>query len=280
MRVLVLLAIVGVANYRAIAQSADQSQAPTAPPVAEAPSLKTTPAESAVVIRTAAEILALRIPEFRLEDVPLELVIDWLRKMCDTNVLVRWERLAEAGVARDKSIQLHGRNMTLRTILDLLIRAAAEEDAPLAYRVSDNLILITTKADLDERLITRTYDVSDVILPEQTGGQMFIGRARDIPIGTTPVVAAGAVGQRPIVQTWSSGNFLEGYGVGPWRDRGEGQRSQERERLLRELVEAIIATVEPDTWDVNGGRGSIRIFKETLIIRNTPLVHEKIAQHP
>ena len=36
-------------------------------------------------------------------------------------------------------------------------------------------------------------------------------------------------------------------------------------------------SVEPGSWDVLGGRGTIRSYNRTLVIRNSVEVHEQIA---
>lgn len=43
------------------------------------------------------------------------------------------------------------------------------------------------------------------------------------------------------------------------------------------LVEVITATVRPETWDEDGGPGSIQVLPACLVIRQTQQVHEEIA---
>lgn len=46
-----------------------------------------------------------------------------------------------------------------------------------------------------------------------------------------------------------------------------------------ELIELIQNTIAPDTWDVNGGNGSIRYFSllKVLVVRQTGEVHHQIG---
>lgn len=46
-----------------------------------------------------------------------------------------------------------------------------------------------------------------------------------------------------------------------------------------ELVELIRATVAPETWDVNGGKGSIYYYRplQVLVIRQTGESHHQIG---
>ncbi|MCP4247416.1 MAG: hypothetical protein GY778_10250 [bacterium] len=46
---------------------------------------------------------------------------------------------------------------------------------------------------------------------------------------------------------------------------------------MDDLIALIESTVEPDTWLINGGRGTIAPFQKLLVIRNSIEVHEKIG---
>ena len=60
------------------------------------------------------------------------------------------------------------------------------------------------------------------------------------------------------------------------RDRNAGGASAAR---ADELIRLIQATIAPDTWDVNGGRGTIRFWSPNpaLVIRQTGEVHHQIG---
>ena len=48
---------------------------------------------------------------------------------------------------------------------------------------------------------------------------------------------------------------------------------------VRELIDLIESTIHPESWDVNGGAGTVRYFSplHVLVIRNTQPVHEEIG---
>lgn len=58
--------------------------------------------------------------------------------------------------------------------------------------------------------------------------------------------------------------------------QGTGQDASVEENLEK-LVELIKNTVEPESWDDAGGKGTIRIWRQSLVIRNNIEVHEKIG---
>ncbi|MGD8452000.1 MAG: hypothetical protein PVJ57_09305 [Phycisphaerae bacterium] len=248
---------------------------------ARTPTPTTAPARPTVaparpVLRSADAILATPLPVIAFDETPFDAALDKLARLADTNVVVRWALVEAAGVARDAPVTLGLRNASFGLTLELLLQQIATDDAPLAYRASDNLIVIATAAAFADQLVTRVYDVRDLITPEPIGGSIFLGRYHDVPITTTPIVGRGVVAQRPVIETYGSGTFLRLNE--DERDRQDRNRELS-ERTLRELIAAITGTVDPETWDVNGGPGSIRIFNGLLIVRNSPLVHQKLA-HP
>ena len=58
---------------------------------------------------------------------------------------------------------------------------------------------------------------------------------------------------------------------------GGGGQEESVEDNLEKLADLIKNTIEPESWDDNGGRGTIRIFRRSLVIRNSIEVHEKIG---
>lgn len=43
-----------------------------------------------------------------------------------------------------------------------------------------------------------------------------------------------------------------------------------------ELIELIMSTISPESWDKVGGPGSVRTFRGALVIRQTQAIHETI----
>jgi hypothetical protein len=46
---------------------------------------------------------------------------------------------------------------------------------------------------------------------------------------------------------------------------------------MQDLITLIEQSVEPESWFVNGGLGSIVPFNKMLVVRNSIEVHEKIG---
>jgi hypothetical protein len=51
----------------------------------------------------------------------------------------------------------------------------------------------------------------------------------------------------------------------------------EQQRRLRELIALITTSLEPESWAANGGSGTIVPFRDRLIVRNSPFVHQQLG---
>ncbi|TWT43813.1 hypothetical protein RAS1_02130 [Phycisphaerae bacterium RAS1] len=202
-------------------------------------------------------------------DASLEAAIDWLRSATGADFVVRWQPLEDAGVRRDTAVSLNVRNLPLSQVLWLLLTEAGGPDVRLAYRASGRLILISTEEDLDREMVTRVYDVSDLLF----AAPRFRNAAQIDP--TQALQAATQSGQsRP----GSSGGSSSGgaiFNAGRGAEEGDDAARDDR----AELVALIRQVIEPESWaDGNaGGRGTIVAFRDALVIRSTLRVHQQIG---
>ena len=263
--------IVGLMGAIASGQTTTNNPPQSGKPAGEQPPSKR---ESAVTPRgSATKLLNTRIAQIEFDQLPLSDVFARLGEIADTNVVVRWSRLEDAGIERDKPISISTRNLRFSQILWLVISEAAAPDAELAYRADRDLILISTVDDIGRVMVTRVYDIQDLVAPKLSRPGLTIGRIRDVPIGNTVTVAGGAVAVRPIIGRFGTGTFLQGE---PTRRNGSDEYDADRERLLEQLIDLITTTIEPDSWAAAGGTGTITPYKGTLVVRNTLLVHQRI----
>ncbi len=59
---------------------------------------------------------------------------------------------------------------------------------------------------------------------------------------------------------------------------GMGGLQPRTSATAEELAKAIPAVIEPDSWDINGGEGSVRCVDHKLLVRQTRPVHRQIEQ--
>lgn len=221
-------------------------------------------------------LLNTRLAQLDFQQRPLAEVLAELAEATGATIVARWKRLAEAGVEPQQPISLKARNLRLSQVLWLILNEVAAPEHELAYRADGETVTISSAADFGRVMIVRSYDVHDLIAPRPETAMLWSGRQRSAVVGVNVNVARGAVAAQPIVGQLGSGIYLGGSGD-PRRAELEGRIDADREAHLRELIELIVATIEPDSWAANGGDGTISAYRGRLVVRNSPLVHQQLA---
>jgi hypothetical protein len=219
----------------------------------------------------AARALAMRLPQIAFDEAPLSDVLDHLAELTGINLIVMWRAVEDAGVRRDTAVTLNVRNARLSQVLWLVLNQPGIAEARLAYRADSDLLLLTTAEDLGRDMIVRVYDVQDLLVRRPRFATIEVGRLHDVPIGNTVAVANGAVAARPVI-----GRYFGGVTTSV-EDSASTPASMTKDDMLRRLIDVITNTIQPETWVVNGGNGTISSFNGNLVIRNSPLVHQQIV---
>lgn len=211
-------------------------------------------------------VLNQRLPEVELVEQPFEQVMEWLAQLTKLNIVVRWQTLEDAGVERDTPVSIKVRNLRLSQVLWLIMNEVGGSELKLAYRASGTLLILSTEEDLSKEMVTKVYDVSDLLIriPQASRQAAF-----DVTQGLGGEGGGGGGG---------GGMFRQGQDQSQWGNEPsqggmDGQPSVELERL----IELIQNTVEPDSWRINGGEGTIFPFQRLLVVRNTILVHQRLG---
>ncbi|MFO0837709.1 MAG: hypothetical protein U1D55_04220 [Phycisphaerae bacterium] len=214
----------------------------------------------------AHRALAQRVTEITFTDAPLEQVIDWLRELAQINVMPRWEVLANVGIKRDTPVSLSAKNMRLSQILWLVMHEASAGEVRLAYRAGGNLLILSTAEDLDRETFVRVYDVMDLLVRVPRFRGPIIDPAQSSQGGAGSGTSGGTTG---ILQT---GGQQSGEDTG-----GRDLNAADPDEPAAKLIEVITSTIEPDSWELGGGRGTIRAYRGMLIVRNSAFVHQQIG---
>ncbi|HMQ16963.1 MAG TPA: hypothetical protein PKC49_13420 [Phycisphaerae bacterium] len=268
MRWIASILLCAMACATACATARAQVDAPADPPGARAGD-----AEAKKRPRAAVRALAMRLPEVRFADTPLEDVFAAIGAMAGVNVVVRWEELERVGIERTQPVSLTVRNVRLSQALWLVMNEAAPDGTKLAYRADDTFIVISSVRDLDQQMIVRVYDVNDLLASRLRRPTFGSVRQHTYVAGSQVAVAGGAVGSRPITEQVTAGVLLEGDD--PLGEDPDDRVS--REAHMRQLMQVIVTTIEPDSWAENGGQGTMASFRGLLVVRNSPLVHQQIG---
>ncbi|HSZ59162.1 MAG TPA: hypothetical protein VK797_26210 [Tepidisphaeraceae bacterium] len=222
----------------------------------------------------ARQQLAQRLPELKFQGVTLNDAIDFLRDVTGANITVNWKALEAGGVTRDSMVNLHLSGISLRKALDLVLNEAAGGDS-ITYFVDDGVIEITTRDIADHQMVTRVYDVQDLLMevPDFTNAPQFA-------LDASQNQGGGGGGSGQLGQGGGSGGIsvtntlFSGGGQSLTQNRNLGKTKAQRAQDLVDLIEAVI---NPDIWKDNGGTASIRYFNGMLVVTAPRSVQEAIG---
>ena len=217
------------------------------------------------------QILDSRVAEVNFDNTALEDVLAWLEEYTGALVYARWAVLKDYGIDPDTPITLKTRNRQLSRILWVVMNeAAGPADITLAYQASDDLIVISTHEDLSRKLVTRVYDVSG-FAPDVY--RFWLTQMRQTAEGSEGIVWRTKVQRYPAP---SAGRIGSDVPLGAEPPVREITTDDER---LQEMMELVLNTIEPETWEINGygGQGTIFPYKGHLMVRNSLYVHQMIS---
>ena len=225
-------------------------------------------------------LLNTRIDEVQFDDESLEDAFAWFREQGLKNIIVRWKVLDQVGeIGKDTPITLSLQDVTLGEaldlVLDLISDAASTDQDRLTYHVINGMLKISSRADFDRHVYTRTYYVEDLLYSISLNELLpflQIGQAYAYVSELDPVVASGAAAQEPIIDVIDTGSFHGPGDPGYGRPDFKGMREEELAKLVN-----LLKQVRPQSWQEGGGRGTITPFSDKLVISQTIEMHEIVG---
>jgi beta-lactamase regulating signal transducer with metallopeptidase domain len=179
------------------------------------------------------------MPEINFQAVPLGDAVDFLRDVTGANIFVNWKALEAAGVERNVTVTARVRDVKFSKALKMMLDDVSAGNVRVGYEVDEGVIMISTEEDLARNVVTRVYDVRDLLISgDDAPPADFAGVEHPKP---------GATSQ-PATQPLSP-----------------------RDDAVKRLTELILNTVAPDTWKPNGGNvGNFTELHGQLIVTQTP----------
>ncbi|MGA2068902.1 MAG: hypothetical protein ABSG86_28365 [Thermoguttaceae bacterium] len=221
----VLLPVLAVL-LEAQATGAPPQKPPAAPKVAPKP----------VVGGGRAILKALKEPvSFEFKETPLQDVIDYLGDKHHIPIVLDKKELESMNIGSDTLVTKNLKGISLRSALKLML-----DELGLKSVIYNEILLITspTKAESDEFLITKVYDVADLVLP---GPMDYPYRGDRLP--------------GPSVET----------------------ATQARVGDYDSLIDLITRSIAPKCWGASGGPpADIAVYGLSLVINQTRDVHDQI----
>ncbi len=175
--------------------------------------------------------------------------LEQLRELGQFNMHVNWRELESAGIRRDTPITTELLDVKLEKALKLVLADASTPDSPLGYEVDDGVLTVSTQEELDQRTVTRVYDIRDLVV--------------HVPnFDDAPSVRLKAPRQQP-EEEQSESLFADEKEQSLFPSDPNGS-------VIEKILDIIRDTIYPGTWrHQNGLIGSIRELNGQIIVTHT-----------
>jgi len=203
----------------------------------------------------ASLVLDRRMPEVRFENIALTDAIDFLRDVSEANIHVNWRALEPLLIGPDTIVNLRLLDVPLRKILSVLL-ADIGMAGQVSFYIDRGVIEITTREIADSQMLTRVYDIQDLLLeiPDFEGP--------DLNLSSNQGKGGGG-----------------GTGIFDPQDNSDTSNEDRKTKTERadDIVQLIQETIQPEIWRDNGGNASIRYYQGNVIVTAPRSVHEAIG---
>jgi hypothetical protein len=182
----------------------------------------------------------------------LEDVIEYLQTYTGQAILLDREGMKDVEISYDTGITLNVKGVTVRTVLRKILA-----DLGMAYVIKDETIQATSAQRAREMMVVRRYYIGDLLagmsaLGNSGSPQNALGNAGLFPGGVRP---------------------LTGFPFTPViNPQLQAIRNMEN---VKQVIELIQTSVDPQTWQTNGGNGAITFHAPSmsLLIKQSAEVH-------
>lgn len=188
-------------------------------------------------------------------------VVNYIAEVASINVDVDWKALESEFIDRHHAVNLRlDDSVPMRVVLDrVLAQLGEDDDARPQYAIRDGILTISTKEKLQRNPVTHVYDIRDLLVEVP-----YFDDAPDLSLDS-------------ILDNSSERDFndrLFGEGDGEDYDRGR----MGREDMIEKIREILTTTIDPRSWQMNGGDvGVIQELNGNLIITTTTRNHRDIS---
>ncbi len=215
---------------------------------------------------------SLRTPvSLKFQDAPLSEVMDHLKTLAGVNIHLDPRGLAAEGVTTDMPVNIDlSEPISLRSALNLIL-----EPLHLSYIVKNEVLNVTSEQLRDGEVYTVTYNVGDLVMPipnfvpdnnmgltgavNSAQANARAGMVGGVYSGDAPLAVASNSGSNttammdPRILAQMTGTSGPTASIRQSMANGPGGLAGGTQPDFDSLIDLIVQTIQPDSWDANGG---------------------------
>ncbi|MEM9943034.1 MAG: hypothetical protein AAF939_15835, partial [Planctomycetota bacterium] len=211
-----------------------------------------------------------------------------LSRQAGVNIVFDELSLADAEIRKDQMVDMPIREpISLRSALDVILQSAG-----LVFVVENEVIKVTTKTARSGKLVNETYYIGDLITPvSQPQNPMNINWMQS---NQNPYTMGGSmnVGNNQLAMAQQLGGNVPGNPFANYTNNSDGPQTGTpaygtmgvaptggiTENDFLPLIELIQNTIDTESWQENGGLGTIDAFVPnlSLIVSQTQEIQDRI----
>jgi beta-lactamase regulating signal transducer with metallopeptidase domain len=188
-----------------------------------------------------------RLPEINLNGQEFADVLDFLRDVSGSKIVVNWRALEAAGINKDAPVTGRMKDVNLSKALSVILADVGGGNVKLGYFVDDDSGVITISTA--DKVVTTVYDVRDLLVSVPDFDSDV-----DFPIG----------GKKPVSPS-------------PTTRPATATAPATPANRATPLIELIRSTIDPESW-ASPRRAAIREINGQLVIAQSREAHQGIVQ--
>jgi len=207
----------------------------------------------------ASRISGTRLRTHSFKSEPLSDVISFYRNLTDVNFHVNWKALANVGVDKEEPITLVAKGISITRALNMITAQLSEGKdryESVYWMVNRGVVTMTTGHALNTNTILTIHEVGDLLFTPPNFKGPRLGRS-----------TKGAGDE----SSDSQGIFDVGADAGDGTGMEDENAAQLRQQAKDSLKKIITDSIGEEMWIDGGGKGSVRYFRNKLIISQTKL---------
>lgn len=106
--------------------------------------------------------------QLEFKEAPLADIVDYLKEQCKIEIFLDLRALTDIGIGADTPITMSLHPLPLRSALNLMLR-----QMNLTWNIRDDVLFITTPEEAETQLITKVYDVADLVVCQGKDGELW-----------------------------------------------------------------------------------------------------------